>query len=77
MPLRLHFPTCAVSFTVLKAIARTDEYKRLMLSGAHLYRLLDPLTNCNLHNFAMRFTVVVFVLVAGLSVISRVDSSGY
>ena len=27
MPLRHYFPTCAASFTVLEAIARTDEYK--------------------------------------------------
>ena len=46
-----------------------------MLSGVHLYWLLDPLTTSNLHNFAMHFTAVVFVLAAGLAVISREETT--
>jgi hypothetical protein len=63
--------------SVLKEIARIDEYKRLLLSGAHLsgYRQLDPLTTCNLPDFAMRFTAVVFVLVASLAVTSREETT--
>jgi hypothetical protein len=74
MPFRLYFQLwLLVSF--LKEIARTNEYKRLLLSGVHLYKLLDPLTTSNLHNFAMHFTAVVFVLAAGLAVISREETT--
>jgi hypothetical protein len=69
--------TLLVSVRVLKEIARTDGYKRLLLSGVHwhLYRLLYSPNTSNLHNFAMRFTTFVFVLAAGLAVIAREETT--
>jgi hypothetical protein len=65
--------------SVLKEIVtgRIDEYKRLLSSGAHLsgHRQLYLLTTCNLHDFSMRSTAVVFVLVAILAVTSREETT--
>ena len=48
MPHGLYFPTWAPSYTVLKAIARTGEYKTKVVGRMSIVLPLSLLSSCNL-----------------------------